>query len=289
MKSIRWPGWLLQTKEFLLDILGLKVSAAEMSRRLADPYNIFDEPQASQKALRVAAILAILFHLVLFLIVFPSSRVIFPIESTQLIILKNLSRPSALMGGGDKPKTAPPKVETTAPKPKARPVPIPDPTPDDPEPLIVEPDPTPEIVDKISTVINLGDVTAPPGAGGVGASGMGGRGTGSGPLSGPGSGMGDGGPYRVGGGVREPVLIFKTLPSYTEEARKNRVEGIVLLQVVVRANGSVDNAQIIRGLGFGLDDSALKEVVTKWKFKPGTLDGRPVDVMALIEVSFRLL
>ena len=84
-------------------------------------------------------------------------------------------------------------------------------------------------------------------------------------------------------------MIYKTLPGYTEEARKNRVEGIVLLEVVVRANGSVDNAKVVRGLGFGLDESALREVVTKWKFKPGTLEGRPVDVQALIEVSFRLL
>ncbi len=107
---------------------------------------------------------------------------------------------------------------------------------------------------------------------------------------GSGGGIGSGvGPYVVGGGVREPELIYRTLPGYTEEARKNRVEGIVLLQVVVRANGSGDNAKIIRGLGFGLDESALKEVVTKWKFKPGTLNGRPVDVQALIEVSFRLL
>jgi TonB family protein len=107
---------------------------------------------------------------------------------------------------------------------------------------------------------------------------------------GSGGGIGSGiGPYVVGGGVREPVLIYQTLPSYTEEARKNRVEGVVLLQVVVRANGSVDNAKIIHGLGFGLDESALREVVTKWRFKPGTLNGRPVDVQALIEVSFRLL
>lgn len=272
----------------MLAFMALRFTESEKAEYRGDPYNIFDEPE-NRKPLRVAAIMAILFHLLLFLIVIPSTQVVFPIESNRLIVLRNLARPSAPIGGGDKPKTAPPKVEKTIPKPKARPVPIPDPTPDDPEPIVVERDPTPEIIEKMTTEINLGDVTAPPGNGSEGGAGNGGRGSGSGSMAGPGSGTGAGGPFRVGGGVREPVLIYRTLPDYTEEARKNRIEGIVLLQIVVRANGSVDNAKIVRGLGFGLDESALREVVTKWRFKPGTLNGRPVDVMALIEVSFRLL
>jgi len=194
------------------------------------------------------------------------------------------------------------------------------PDPADPQPLM----PAEDILQEAATVVMpieipqdetlpIGDLAAPlsdrrssgPGSGGGIGVGTGtGIGPGTGPGVGPGSGGGMGGgsgggigsghgpgigPYRVGGGVREPVLIYKTLPGYTEEARKNRVEGIVLLEVVVRANGSVDNAKVVRGLGFGLDESALREVVTKWKFKPGTLEGRPVDVQALIEVSFRLL
>jgi periplasmic protein TonB len=220
-------------------------------------------------------------------------------------------------GGGGKREPTPPSGGRMA---EASPVQMVPPDPADPQPLM----PAEDILQAAATVIMpidipqdeslpIGDLAAPlsdrrssgPGAGGGIGTGSGtgiGPGTGGGVGPGSGGGMGGGsgggigsgygpgiGPYRVGGGVREPVLIYKTLPGYTEEARKNRVEGIVLLEVVVRANGSVDNAKVVRGLGFGLDESALREVVTKWKFKPGTLEGRPVDVQALIEVSFRLL
>jgi periplasmic protein TonB len=220
-------------------------------------------------------------------------------------------------GGGGKREPTPPSGGRMA---ETSPVQLVPPDPADPQPLM----PAEDILQEAATVVMpieipqdetlpIGDLAAPlsdrrssgPGSGGGIGVGTGtGIGPGTGPGVGPGSGGGMGGgsgggigsghgpgigPYRVGGGVREPVLIYKTLPGYTEEARKNRVEGIVLLEVVVRANGSVDNAKVVRGLGFGLDESALREVVTKWKFKPGTLEGRPVDVQALIEVSFRLL
>lgn len=154
----------------------------------------------------------------------------------------------------------------------------------------------------------IGDMTAPPGdrysygpgtGGGIGT----GSGTGIGPGKGPGYGPGEGGgygggsgggigsgvgPYVVGNGVTEPIAITQPKPPYTEEARKNRTEGILLLQAVIRANGRVDSFKVLKGLGYGLDESAINTIATKWLFKPGTLHGVPVDVVANIEVTFRL-
>jgi protein TonB len=106
---------------------------------------------------------------------------------------------------------------------------------------------------------------------------------------GSGGGIGAGtGPYVVGGGVRAPVPLLQPLPPYTEAARKARVEGLVLLQAVVRKDGTVDSFRVLRGLGYGLDESAINTIATKWRFKPGTLNGTAVDVQANIEISFRL-
>ena len=96
-------------------------------------------------------------------------------------------------------------------------------------------------------------------------------------------------PYIVGSkGVKPPIPIAQPLPSYTDEARAARIEGIVIIKAVVNKDGYVINPVILSGLGYGLDESALKTLLTKWHFNPGTLDGTPVDVQANIEVSFRL-
>jgi len=116
-----------------------------------------------------------------------------------------------------------------------------------------------------------------------------GPGEGGGMGGGRGGGIGSGvGPYVVGNGVKPPVPLLQPLPAYTEEARKARAEGIVLIQAVVRKDGTVDSFKVLRGLGYGLDESAINTIATKWRFRPGTFNGTPVDVQANIEVSFRL-
>ena len=84
------------------------------------------------------------------------------------------------------------------------------------------------------------------------------------------------------------VLLYKVEPGYSEEARKAKYQGVVVLKVVVDPAGRVVNPQIMSSLGLGLDEKAI-EAVRKWKFRPGYKDGRPVPVIAEIEVSFRLL
>ena len=249
--------------------------------RLVDPYNIYldaDDPD-DKRALRVAMFIALVFHILLFVVRFATTTGVFIPDNRQLITLRNLAGPPSMAGGGQ-PKTAPKKLEV--PKPKPQPLPFPDPTPDDPEPLYqTVPDPAPQIVAQIGNELSIGDINAPPGTGGLGGNSRG-PGVGNGP-GGPGDGV-----YGVGGGVKAPTVIFQPLPLYTEDARKARVEGLVLLQAIIRKDGSVDSFKVIRGLGYGLDESAINTIATKWRFKPGTLNGQPVDVQANIEVSFRL-
>jgi TonB family protein len=92
----------------------------------------------------------------------------------------------------------------------------------------------------------------------------------------------------VGGGVTAPALIYKVEPEYSEEARKAKYQGTVVLYVEVEPNGRAQNMRVIQSLGLGLDEKAM-EAVRKWKFRPGNKNGKPVTVVATVEVSFRLL
>jgi len=95
------------------------------------------------------------------------------------------------------------------------------------------------------------------------------------------------GAYRVGGGVSGPVLLRKVEPDYTEEARKAKYQGTVLLYAEIGPDGRATNIKVQRSLGLGLDEKAI-EAVKQWQFKPGEKDGKPVTVAATIEVNFRL-
>jgi protein TonB len=125
--------------------------------------------------------------------------------------------------------------------------------------------------------------------GGIGTGSGGGVGSGRGPGVGPGSGGGfGGGAYKIGGGVSQPILITKIEPEYSEEARKAKWQGTVQLEIVVDEHGMPKDLRIKRALGLGLDQKAM-EAVAKWRFKPGVKDGKPVPVIATVEVNFRLL
>ena len=76
-----------------------------------------------------------------------------------------------------------------------------------------------------------------------------------------------GGVYSVGGGVSEPIPIYKPEPAYSEEARKAKYQGTVVLWIVVDAAGAVTDCRVVKPLGLGLDEKAV-ETVRTWKFKP---------------------
>ncbi len=94
--------------------------------------------------------------------------------------------------------------------------------------------------------------------------------------------------YRVGGPVSAPILEYQPLPQYPQEARDAHIEGVVVIECIVRKNGSVTDAKIVRGLGHGLDEAALNAVTSEWRFKPGTRNNKPVNVRSYIEISYRL-
>ncbi len=135
----------------------------------------------------------------------------------------------------------------------------------------------------------LGDPSNGTGSGGGIGSGPGGgvgAGTGAGVGKGSGGGIG-GGPYRVGGGVSAPSVLYQVEPEFSEEARKAKYQGTVVLQLVVGQDGGAHDIRIQRSLGLGLDEKAV-EAVKQWKFEPGKKDGQSVPVLVSVEVTFRL-
>ncbi|RZU43547.1 protein TonB [Edaphobacter modestus] len=115
-----------------------------------------------------------------------------------------------------------------------------------------------------------------------------GLGSGSGSGIGPGSGGNTGGgPRRIGGGVSAPQLIYSVEPEFSEEARKAKVAGNVLVNLWVDTNGNPSHVRIIRGVGMGLDEKAI-EAVRQYKFKPAMENGKPVLVELNVEVNFQI-
>jgi protein TonB len=143
-----------------------------------------------------------------------------------------------------------------------------------------------------ASIGNLTGLNALNGAGYGGGIGIGsGGGIGSRKGGGFGSGVDGGtggGVYRPGGDVTNPLATYKPEPEYSEEARKQKREGSVLLSLVVDENGKPVQIKVIHSLGLGLDEKAI-EAVQQWRFQPGKKNGRPVSVLAQILVTFRLL
>jgi len=198
-------------------------------------------------------------------------------------------------GGGDRDKLAatkgappkfareqftPPAIVIRNPDPK---LPM-DPTVVGPPDLKLATGPTGDPLSKI-----LGPPSNGTGSGGgIGSGSGGGVGSGRGPGVGPGWGGGiGGGPYRVGGGVSAPRVLYQPDPEYSEEARKAKYQGTVVLWVVVGPDGRTKDIKVQRTLGMGLDEKAM-EAVRTWKFEPARLNGNPVAVQINVEVNFRL-
>jgi protein TonB len=95
--------------------------------------------------------------------------------------------------------------------------------------------------------------------------------------------------YKTSEGVTAPKLIKEGKPQYTAQAMRERIQGRVIMDVVVLANGNVGDVKIARSLDkkHGLDEQAIK-AVKQWKFVPGTKDGKPVAVQVQVEMTFTL-
>ncbi|MCH9647039.1 MAG: energy transducer TonB [Deltaproteobacteria bacterium] len=204
-------------------------------------------------SLRWAYAVAVLFHLVLLALQLPASSEVEAADAVKQPIYVIQQTPI-------RPPDLPPEEVR---KPKAVKKFIPDPTPDDPEPMIHDQDLQ---VDLDFQQDDLFDTfvlpSAPP------------------PLP-------QDSPIYVTGDVQAPVALEKILPQYTKAARWALKEGIVIVQAEIGPEGKVHDVTVLKGLGFGLDESAV-EAVSRWRFVPATLRGKPVAVYFNLTVRFTL-
>lgn len=153
-------------------------------------------------------------------------------------------------------------VEPTAPppEPRHRRVPIPDPTPDELEPLYTPPPDQLDLPPVDEIALPIPDAPPEPDVEG---------------------------PIPVGGKIAKPERIFYVEPRYTEPARKARIEGTVIVRTTIDTAGLVRDAEVLRGLPMGLTEEAVR-AVEQWRFRPTTLNGKPVAVLYVVTVNFRL-
>lgn len=213
-------------------------------------------------------------------------------------------------GGGLLQKIPPPKAEREGRRRISSPLPVRQPPkpieaapkPPEPKPKPLKAEPLPMIIAPVlampadarsrggileqTTAENDSRGSGRGGGVGVGAgTGIGeGEGAGVGPGSGGGAG---GGVYRPGSGIEPPTLLREVKPVYTEDARLRRLEGEVVMEIVVRRDGSVGDLRIIRGLGGGLNERAA-QAVRQWRFSPARRLASPVDVIVEVSVEFKL-
>lgn len=213
--------------------------------------------ETERRNLRVALVGAAIFHAILLLVTFPKllAKPDLPPQRAQNVFVVQPVR--------FKPPAAPRQQEV--PKRKAKRIPIPDPTPDDPEPILIEElvELDLELPEVDPTVFGIPD--APPTA----------------------TAFGHGDVMQLGGGVVKPVKLSGDHPLYSEEARKGRIQGVVILQAIIDAMGNVSDIDLLKPLPLGLSESAI-ETVKLWRYKPATLDGKPVSVYMNILVNFSL-
>ena len=209
------------------------------------------EYEDDKKNMRIAVGVAIALHIVFFLIRVPE----------MIAQQQEAKKAKVYVVQQVRFKPPPPKQQKDIPKARSKKVPIPDPTPDEPEPI--------RLPEEIDTEIEIPDTDIIFGI-----------------PEGPPPAEPEG-PIRVGGDVQPPVKVSAPSPQYTEIARKARIQGVVIVEAIIDKAGSVTNVKILKGLPMGLDTAAA-DAVKKWKFKPATLNGKPVAVIYNLTVNFRL-
>jgi TonB family protein len=223
-------------------------------------------------------------------------------EKMRLVYLA-LPGPGGGGGGGGLSRPTPPaRARQQGARALSSPVPVrkpPEVTPEsppqvEPEPVQVEA-PVATVAADPETVTGVPEPTAPPAPSeGPGAEGGVGTGSGEGVGQGSGDGLGEGsgggtggGPYRAGSGIEPPALLREVKPDYTEQARRQGVEGDVVMEIVVRHDGTVGQVRVLQGLGHGLDERAVA-AVRQWRFTPASRRGTPVDVLVEVAMEFKL-
>ncbi len=88
-------------------------------------------------------------------------------------------------------------------------------------------------------------------------------------------------------GGTQPEEIDRVIPHYPAMARRAGVQGAVVVRGIVRRDGAIDNVEVIKDLPYGLGDAA-RDAVSRWRFRPATYRGEPIDVYYTVTVNFRL-
>lgn len=211
-----------------------------------------EEYEEDNKLLRWSFVVAAVFHIVIFMINFPEfgARTARAEDRERRIFVVQ------------QPKFRPPEpeIQQQVMQPRTVRVPIPDPTPDEPRP-VRQMEPV-EDIPYIPDDIVFGVPDAPPAPEPEG-------------------------PMRVGGRISEPRKLADARPTYPEVARRARIEGVVILEITVDRQGNVRNVDVLRGLPMGLTEAAV-DAVRQWRYEPTLLDGRPIEVLIVVTVNFRL-
>lgn len=280
---------------------------------------LFDQPTFAHAPAQFPVAVSIAFHAGIAACLIFISSVGFPQASTQSEAIERtetrlvfLARPGPGGGGGGgglRQRTPPPRALRKGTEHLDSPIPVRE-TPKPVEPVAkpeppppVTPEPSPPVVAPVAAVAanerdRAGVIDAPapaqsesrgPGAGGGAGSGTGtGLGSGDGSGIGPGSGGGvGGGPYHPGSGITPPQIVKEVKADYTEDARRRGVEGEVVLEIVVRRDGSTGDVRLINGLPGGLNDRAIV-AVRQWRWAPARRLGQAVDVIVEVAVEFKL-
>lgn len=216
---------------------------------------IAEEEAQERKWFRISLVAAVMVHVILFWIHWPSfagtgrdaER-----QETKIYVMKQV-------------KFKPPKRPEmeNIPKPQTKKVPIPDPTPDQPEPIRdEEPEEDIDFVPDEDLVMGVPDAPPAPEP--------------EGPVR-----------YVPGGDVTKPEKITAPAPVYPEAARRARIEGAVILELIIDKQGNPRDMKVLKGLPLGCTKAA-QDAVEKWRFKPSTLNGKPVEVMYVLTVRFSL-
>lgn len=213
-----------------------------------------------RRPLKIAIVLAVLLHVVVFAVRLPElDAEVRPVSQRQTAFVVQQVRF----------EPPPPKAavrEQPKPKEERRIIPVPDPTPDELEPIRVE---------EQEVELDVDDVVDPDAIYGIpeGVEGPGDVGT---PLAVP-----------LSGDMTPPRKLHAPQPLYTEEARQKRIQGVVILQTIIDAEGRVTRVEVLKGLPEGLSESAV-EAVKQWRFEPAKVEGEPVPVYFNFTISFGL-
>jgi protein TonB len=283
--------------------------AVHLDVHSADVPFLFEQ---QQKRMGPAALASLASHaaiaLVLFLIVHaggtgPAKAPELPEANPNQIVWLSQPGPGGGGGGGGNQMKEPPRKAELPGKdkltvPVVKPASVETIAKNEPNPIEQLNIPAKSLAD--ATDLLAGALEAPPGppTASLGSGSGGGAGTGKGSGIGPGTGSGlgpgsgggtGGGVYQPGNGVTLPKVQHEERPAYTSDAMRAKVQGTVLLQCVVRPDGTVGDVQVVRSLDptFGLDQQAVN-AARRWRFFPGTRLGEPVSVLVTIELTFTL-